>query len=100
MLQIFTAGSGNTNTKMTKTNRYDGVDCRVFALLFISASPVWSPLYKRPFLLIKPSSLNSSFVDKLLLSCNITPEHLKTVKVFVFFKFKIIVFEPVGLRVI
>lgn len=40
MLQIFTAGSGNTITKMTKTNRNDGVDCGVFALLFISASPV------------------------------------------------------------
>lgn len=40
MLQIFTAGSGKTITKMTKINRNDGVDCEVFALLFMFASPV------------------------------------------------------------
>lgn len=40
MLQIFTAGNGKTIAKMTKTNSNDGVDCEVFALLFMSASPV------------------------------------------------------------
>ncbi len=40
MLQIFTAGNGKTIAKMTKTNRNAGVDCEVFALLFMSASPV------------------------------------------------------------